>query len=164
MWADRIEQTKQMRRKHLEGGGPERIRRQREKGKMTAWERIEYLLDDGSFHPVDSFFQTREDSASLLQGKTYLGDGVITGWGTIHGRSVCVASEDFTVIGGTLGEVHAQKICRDSSDCGDSGTVFRRCQLFPGAVRFRVYGEGPEQDVSDRACRRRVGAGTEGHA
>ena len=59
MWADRIEQTKQMRRTHLEGGGPERIRKQREKGKMTALERIEYLLDDGSFHPVDSFFQTR---------------------------------------------------------------------------------------------------------
>ncbi len=111
MWSDRIEQTRQMRREHLAGGGGERVRKQHEKGKMTAMERIGYLLDQGSFHPVDSFFETRQDSASLLQGKTYLGDGVITGWGTIDGRRVCVAAEDFTVIGGTLGEIHAQKIC-----------------------------------------------------
>lgn len=111
MWKKRIEQTKEMRRKQELGGGEARIQRQHEKGKMTAMERVLYLLDEGSFHPVDSFFQTREDSASLLKGKTYLGDGVITGWGTIHGRKVCVASEDFTVIGGTLGEIHAQKIC-----------------------------------------------------
>lgn len=111
MWADRKEQTKQMRQKHLEGGGQARIDRQHAKGKMTALERVLYLLDEDSFHPIDSFFSTREDSASLLNGKTFLGDGVITGWGTIHGRRVCVASEDFTVIGGTLGEVHAQKIC-----------------------------------------------------
>lgn len=111
MWEKRIEQTKEMRREQELGGGEVRIQRQHEKGKMTAMERILYLLDEGSFHPVDSFFQTREDSASLLKGKTYLGDGVVTGWGTIHGRKVCVASEDFTVIGGTLGEIHAQKIC-----------------------------------------------------
>lgn len=111
MWEKRIEQTKKMRREQELGGGEARIQRQHEKGKMTAMERILYLLDEGSFHPVDSFFQTREDSASLLKGKTYLGDGVVTGWGTIHGRKVCVASEDFTVIGGTLGEIHAQKIC-----------------------------------------------------
>ncbi len=111
MWADRKEQTKQMRREHLEGGGQARIDRQHAKGKMTAMERVLYLLDEDSFHPVDSFFSTREDSASLMNGVTFLGDGVITGWGTIHGRRVCVASEDFTVVGGTLGEVHAQKIC-----------------------------------------------------
>ncbi len=111
MWEKRIEQTKEMRRQQELGGGEARIERQHEKGKMTALERITYLLDEDSFHPVDSFFQTREDSASLLKGKTYLGDGVVTGWGTIHGRRVCVAAEDFTVIGGTLGEIHAQKIC-----------------------------------------------------
>lgn len=111
MWSNRTEQTKEMRLKQQAGGGPERVARQHAKGKMTALERVEYLLDKGSFHPMDSFFQTREDSASLLNGKTFLGDGVVTGWGTIHGRRVCVASEDFTVIGGTLGEIHAQKIC-----------------------------------------------------
>lgn len=111
MWSKRIEQTKEMRLQHQAGGGVQRVERQHAKGKMTALERVEYLLDQGSFHPVNSFFQTREDSASLLNGKTFLGDGVITGWGTIHGRRVCVAAEDFTVIGGTLGEVHAQKIC-----------------------------------------------------
>lgn len=111
MWSDRIEQTKAMRLQQQAGGGPQRIERQHAKGKMTALERVEYLLDEGSFRPVNSFFQTREDSASLLNGKTFLGDGVVTGWGTIHGRKVCVAAEDFTVIGGTLGEIHAQKIC-----------------------------------------------------
>lgn len=111
MWSNRIEQTKEMRLQHRSGGGPQRVERQHAKGKMTALERVEYLLDRGSFHPMNSFFQTREDSVSLLNGKTFLGDGVITGWGTIHGRRVCVAAEDFTVIGGTLGEVHAQKIC-----------------------------------------------------
>lgn len=111
MWSDRIEQTKRMRLQQQSGGGPERVARQHAKGKMTAFERVEYLLDEGSFHSVGSFFQTREDGASLLNGKTFLGDGVVTGWGTIHGRKVCVASEDFTVIGGTLGEIHAQKIC-----------------------------------------------------
>lgn len=111
MWSNRIEQTKEMRLEHRSGGGPQRVERQHAKGKMTALERVEYLLDQGSFHPMNSFFQTREDSASLLNGKTFLGDGVVTGWGTIHGRRVCVAAEDFTVIGGTLGEVHAQKIC-----------------------------------------------------
>ncbi len=110
MWSDRIEQTQQMRRQHRSGGGSERVEKQHAKGKMTAFERVEYLLDEGTFHPVDSFFQTREDSASLLK-QTFLGDGVVTGWGMIHGRKVCVASEDFTVIGGTLGDVHAQKIC-----------------------------------------------------
>lgn len=111
MWSDRIEQTKAMRLQQQAGGGAQRVERQHAKGKMTALERVEYLLDEGSFHPVNSFFQTREDSASLLNGKTFLGDGVVTGWGTIHGRKVCVAAEDFTVIGGTLGEIHAQKIC-----------------------------------------------------
>lgn len=77
---------------------------------MTALERIHYLLDPDSFHETDSFFRTSEDSASLMK-ETFLGDGVICGWGTIHGRRVCVASEDFTVIGGTLGEIHAKKIC-----------------------------------------------------
>lgn len=110
MWSERIEQTEKLRRMHQAGGGPERVGKQHAKGKMTALERIEYLLDDGSFHPMNSLFQTREDSASLLK-QTFLGDGVVTGWGTIHGRKVCVASEDFTVIGGTLGEIHAQKIC-----------------------------------------------------
>ena len=85
------------------------MNRQHAKGKLTALERIQYLLDKDSFHPTGSLHATREDSASLLK-ETFLGDGVITGWGTIHGRKVCVASEDFTVIGGTLGEVHAENL------------------------------------------------------
>ena len=101
MWNDRIEQTEELRRRHYLGGGQARIDRQHAKGKLTALERVQYLLDKDSFHPTGSLHATREDSASLLK-ETFLGDGVITGWGTIHGRKVCVASEDFTVIGGPL--------------------------------------------------------------
>ena len=110
MWNTQITKTLSLRKRHHLGGGQERIDKQHAKGKMTALERIHYLLDPDSFHETDSFFRTSEDSASLMK-ETFLGDGVICGWGTIHGRRVCVASEDFTVIGGTLGEIHAKKIC-----------------------------------------------------
>ena len=110
MWNTQITKTLSLRKRHHVGGGQERIDKQHAKGKMTALERIRYLLDPDSFHETDSFFRTSEDSASLMK-ETFLGDGVICGWGTIHGRRVCVASEDFTVIGGTLGEIHAKKIC-----------------------------------------------------
>ena len=110
-WDERIQKTLEMRRKHAQGGGTARVEKQHAKGKMTAMERVEYLLDKDSFHEINSFYRTVDDSASLMNGVKYLGDGVITGWGTIHGRKVCVVSEDFTVHGGTLGEVHAQKIC-----------------------------------------------------
>jgi len=93
------------------GGGPERIEAQHKKGRLTARERIDLLLDKGSFREVDAFVQHRTYDFDLDKQK-YMSDSVVTGWGTIEGRLVYVFSQDFTVFGGSLGEVHAEKICK----------------------------------------------------
>lgn len=93
------------------GGGQERIEAQHKRGRLTARERIDLLLDRGSFREVDSFAVHRTADFGLDNQK-YLGDGVVTGWGTIDGRLVYIFSQDFTVIGGSLGEVHAEKIVK----------------------------------------------------
>lgn len=93
------------------GGGPERIEAQHQKGKLTARERLDLLLDKGSFHETDAFVVHRTHDFGLDEQK-YSGDSVVTGWGTIDGRLVYVFSQDFTVLGGSLGEVHAGKICK----------------------------------------------------
>jgi acetyl-CoA carboxylase carboxyltransferase component len=93
------------------GGGEERIGAQHQRGKMTARERIDLLLDKGSFREVDPFVVHRTNDFGLDQQK-YLGDSVVTGWGTVDGRLVYVFSQDFTVFGGSLGEVHAEKVCK----------------------------------------------------
>jgi propionyl-CoA carboxylase beta chain len=93
------------------GGGTERIEAQHKRGRATARERIDLLLDKGSFHEIDAFAVHRTTDFGLDQQK-YPGDGVVTGWGTIEGRLVYVFSQDFTVFGGSLGEVHAEKICK----------------------------------------------------
>jgi acetyl-CoA carboxylase carboxyltransferase component len=93
------------------GGGPERIDTQHKKGKLTARERLDLLLDKGSFHETDPFIVHRTHDFGLDRQK-YVGDSVVTGWGTIEGRLVYVYSQDFTVLGGSLGEVHAEKICK----------------------------------------------------
>jgi len=93
------------------GGGPERIEAQHKKGRLTARERIDLLLDKGSFREVDAFVQHRTHDFDLDRQK-YMSDSVVTGWGTIEGRLVYVFSQDFTVFGGSLGEVHAEKICK----------------------------------------------------
>ena len=93
------------------GGGPERIEAQHKKGRLTARERIDLLMDKGSFREVDAFVQHRTYDFNLDKQK-FIGDSVVTGWGTIEGRLVYVYSQDFTVLGGSLGEVHAEKICK----------------------------------------------------
>ncbi|HLS58316.1 MAG TPA: acyl-CoA carboxylase subunit beta [Paracoccaceae bacterium] len=93
------------------GGGEKRIAAQHAKGKLTARERIEVLLDENSFEEFDMFV-THRCSEFGMQDITYPGDGVVTGWGTINGRQVYVFSQDFTVFGGSLSETHAQKICK----------------------------------------------------
>jgi propionyl-CoA carboxylase beta chain len=93
------------------GGGADRIEAQHKKGRLTARERIDLLLDKGSFHEVDAFVQHRTHDFNLDEQK-YMSDSVVTGWGTIEGRLVYVFSQDFTVFGGSLGEVHAAKICK----------------------------------------------------
>jgi len=93
------------------GGGPERIETQHQRGRLTARERIDLFLDKGSFREVDAFVVHRTTDFGL-ENQKYLGDSVITGWGTVDGRLVCIFSQDFTVFGGSLGEVHAEKICK----------------------------------------------------
>ena len=88
-----------------------RIEAQHKKGRFTARERIDLLLDKGSFREVDAFVEHRTHDFSLHEQK-FLGDSVVTGWGTIEGRLAYVFSQDFTVFGGSLGEVHAAKICK----------------------------------------------------
>ncbi|WP_256714918.1 acyl-CoA carboxylase subunit beta, partial [Rhodovulum sulfidophilum] len=93
------------------GGGQRRIDSQHAKGKLTARERIELLLDEGSFEEFDMFVAHRCTDFGMEDSRPY-GDGVVTGWGTINGRMVYVFSQDFTVFGGSLSETHAQKICK----------------------------------------------------
>ncbi|MDX1908173.1 MAG: acyl-CoA carboxylase subunit beta [Bacteroidia bacterium] len=95
----------------LLGGGLKRIEDQHSKGKLTARERIELLLDEGSFEEIGRFVVHRSHDFGLEHQRT-LGDGVITGYGKIHGRLVYVFSQDFTVMGGSLSEAYAEKICR----------------------------------------------------
>ena len=94
-----------------QGGGEARIARQHEKGKLTARERLDLLLDEGSFVELDRFVTHRATDFGLADEK-YLGDGVVTGSGMIDGRQVYVFSQDFTVFGGSLSEAHAEKICK----------------------------------------------------
>ena len=93
------------------GGGERRVGTQHAKGKLTARERIELLLDEGSFEEYDMFVRHRCHDFGM-QEHTYPGDGVVTGWGTINGRMVYVFSQDFTVLGGSVSETHAAKICK----------------------------------------------------
>jgi propionyl-CoA carboxylase beta chain len=95
---------------HL-GGGEARIASQHKKGKLTARERIHFLLDDGSFEEI-GMFVTHRSSDFGMEKQQFLGDGVVTGYGTISGRLVYVFSQDFTVFGGSLSETHAEKICK----------------------------------------------------
>lgn len=107
----KIERLQELRKEALKGGGEARIEKQHEKGKLTARERIDLLLDKGSFEEIDAFVTHRSTNFGLDKQK-FLGDGVVTGFGKIHGRPVYVFSQDFTVFGGSLSETHAEKICK----------------------------------------------------
>src|SRR5882757_1159354 len=109
-----VEKFGELKRKNLEalvGGGEKRIEQQHAKGKLTARERVELLLDEGSFEELGKFVMHRSKDFGLDK-EHYLGDGVITGYGTISGRLVYVFSQDFTVFGGSLSETHAEKIVK----------------------------------------------------
>ncbi len=105
------EMLEKLRGEALLGGGQDRIDAQHAKGKMTARERVEAFLDKGSFRELDAFVAHRTHDFQMDK-KTFLGDSVVTGWGQVEGRPVYVFSQDFTVLGGSLGEVHAEKICK----------------------------------------------------
>jgi len=108
---EKIEEYRRRREESKLGGGPERIKAQHEKGKLTARERLELLLDPGSFVELDSFIVHRCYDFGM-EKRRILGDGVVTGYGTIDGRLVFVFSHDFTVFGGSLGEMFAKKVCK----------------------------------------------------
>ena len=107
----KLEKLAAKREEVLLGGGQKKIDKQHEAGKMTARERIEALLDDGSFVELDQFVIHRGTYFGMDKVKAP-GEGVVTGYGTVDGRLVYVFSQDFTVLGGSLGEMHAQKICK----------------------------------------------------
>jgi acetyl-CoA carboxylase carboxyltransferase component len=109
--AERIEQLRTLKDKSRSGGGPDAIERQHARGKLSARERLELLLDPGSFVEMDSLARHRLGTFGLDRVRPYT-DGVVTGWGTIDGRKVFVFSQDFSVFGGSLGEIMAEKICK----------------------------------------------------
>jgi len=108
---DILEQLEDRRAEARMGGGERRVAAQHSKGKLTARERIELLLDEGSFEEFDMFKAHRCVDFGMEKDRPH-GDGVVTGWGTVNGRMVYVFSQDFTVFGGSLSETHAEKICK----------------------------------------------------
>ena len=107
----RILELRQKRAKALQGGGEKRIEKQKAKGKLTARERVQLLLDPDTFNELEPFITSPDDEMGLTKEK-FLGDGVITGYGQIDGRTVYVYAQDFTIYGGTLSEMQSRKICR----------------------------------------------------
>jgi acetyl-CoA carboxylase carboxyltransferase component len=106
-----VEELRQLRAQSQLGGGEERIAKQKSTGKLTARERIDLLLDKSSFREIDAFVMHRETNFGMMDNRI-MGDSVVTGWGTINGRLVYVFSQDFTVFGGSLSQVHAEKVCK----------------------------------------------------
>ncbi len=111
-----LDELKELRKKSLEGGGPEKVEAQHKKGKLTARERLNKLLDPDTFHELGWLVTTRsryyEELGIEFEKVKYLGDGVITGFGKIDGRLVYVFAQDFTILGGSIGEAHGEKIAR----------------------------------------------------
>src|SRR6186997_3122070 len=107
----KLQTLENKRAKSLEGGGAKRITDQHKKGKLTARERVELLLDENSFEEIGSMVEHRSHDFGM-EKEIYPGDGIITGYGKINGRLVYVYSQDFTVFGGALSESYAEKICR----------------------------------------------------
>ena len=106
-----LEKLDDLNRRALESGGPDRIRKQHESGKLTARERIDSLLDPGTFVEIDRF-KTHRCTDFDMQDKKIFGDGVVTGYGMIHGKQAFVFAQDFTAFGGSLSLAHAEKICK----------------------------------------------------
>ncbi|HLF16518.1 MAG TPA: acyl-CoA carboxylase subunit beta, partial [Candidatus Thermoplasmatota archaeon] len=107
----KIDDLRRRKQKALEGGGAARIEKQHQAGKYTARERVDLLLDPGSFVELDAF-REHEAHDFGMERQRVPGDGVVTGWGTVEGRLVYLFAQDFTVFGGSLGRVHAEKICK----------------------------------------------------
>ncbi|HYF11808.1 MAG TPA: acyl-CoA carboxylase subunit beta [Actinomycetota bacterium] len=149
---DRIAELRRRKAALLDGARKDAVRKQHEKGKLTARERVDLLLDRGSFQETDPFAIHRTHDFGLDRQRV-AGDGVITGYGTIEGRRVFVASQDFTVFGGSLGEVHAQKICKVQDLAMSTGAPFIQindsggARIQEGAASLAGYGYIFERNV-----------------
>ena len=108
---DVLKELERRRAEARAGGGPARIAAQHAKGKLTARERLDVFLDDGSFEEFDMYVEHRSTDFGMEKTKV-AGDGVVTGWGTVNGRTVFVFAKDFTVFGGSLSEAHAEKVIK----------------------------------------------------
>lgn len=111
MIGDKLQDLQDRKEKIMEGGGQKRIEKQHEKGKLTARERMGLLMDEGSFVEMDAFVEHRCNQLGMENTKAPA-EGVVTGYGTVNGRLVYAYAQDFTVLGGSLGEMHAKKICK----------------------------------------------------
>src|SRR5215468_4074147 len=109
--AGKIADLERRRHEAVHAGSEQAVAKQHERGKLTARERIDLLLDPGSFTEFDELARHRATDFGIAATRPY-GDGVVTGWGTVDGRPVCVFSQDFTVFGGSLGEVYGEKIVK----------------------------------------------------
>ncbi|MFC7154898.1 acyl-CoA carboxylase subunit beta [Halomarina halobia] len=118
--ADPVEELRRRREAARQGGGQERIDRQHAKGKLTAHERVEYFLDEGTFREIDTFVEHQSTNFDMAE-KRYPGDAVVTGRGEVDGRPVFVFAHDFTVLGGSVGEAVADKICKAMDMAMDAG-------------------------------------------
>lgn len=118
--SEKFDTLRNIQEESQKGGGEKRIAAQHEKGKLTARERIQLLLDEGSFEEIGSLVLHRSNLFGLDKMKFY-GDGVVTGYGTVNGRLIYVFAQDFTVLGGSLAEAHAEKICRIMDLAMDNG-------------------------------------------
>ena len=108
---DRLQELKQRQEKEKAAGGEKQIEKQHQAGKLTARERLDLLFDTGSFCELDMFVRHRCSDFDM-QDVFIAGEGIVTGYGTVNGRPVCAYSQDFTSRGGSLGEMHAKKICK----------------------------------------------------
>ncbi len=152
---DILQQLEDRRAEARLGGGEKRIDAQHSKGKLTARERIELLLDEGSFEEYDMFITHRCTDFGMADSKPS-GDGVITGWGTVNGRLVYVFSQDFTVLGGSVSETHAQKICKIMDMAMENGApvIGMKRTRAVRASRGRLlaaYGEIFQRNIEARA-------------
>src|SRR5437867_6059078 len=149
---ERIEELRKRKAAMLDAHRKEAVRRQHERGKLSARERLELLLDAGSFQETDPFALHRSHDFGMERNRP-AGDGVVTGHGTIDGRKVFVASQDFTVFGGSLGEVHAQKICKVLDLAMSTGAPFIQlndsggARIQEGAASLAGYGYIFERNV-----------------
>ena len=149
---DRIDQLRKRRKAALTPGGRDAAAKQHEKGKLTARERLDILMDAGSFVETDPFAVHRAHDFGMSD-KRPPGDGIVTGYGTIDGRKVFVASQDFSVFGGSMGEVHAQKVCKVMDLALQTGAPFIQindsggARIQEGAASLAGYGYIFERNV-----------------